>query len=224
MLAVIPARGGSKGIPRKNIRLLAGRPLLAWTIGAAVSSGIVDQIVVSTEDTEIAGIALAWGAEVPALRPVALAQDETGSMDVVLHVATEIYDFDWLLLLQATSPLRSAEDIRGIMNLVLERGAPSAVSVCESSTNPVWMYNVDEHDRLSPLLPEGNLVHRRQELSPIYQLNGAMYLMNREWLFANRTFIGKETIAYCMPAERSADINTPLDWEWVEFLLGKRNG
>lgn len=224
MLAVIPARGGSKGIPGKNIRMLAGKPLIAWTIRAAMDSGVVDQIVVSTDDKEIGEIALAWGAEVPGLRPAALAQDETGSMDVVLHLAAQIDAFDWLLLLQPTSPLRSADDIRGIMNLVFERGAHSAVSLCESSSSPVWMYNIDKYDRLRSVLPFGNHVHRRQELSPAYQLNGAMYLMKREWLLTNKNFIGSDTIGYLMPPERSADIDTPLDWEWVEFLLGKQHG
>ena len=224
VLAVIPARGGSKGIPGKNIRMLAGKPLIAWTIRAAMDSGVVDQIVVSTDDKEIGEIALAWGAEVPGLRPAALAQDETGSMDVVLHLAAQIDAFDWLLLLQPTSPLRSADDIRGIMNLVFERGAHSAVSLCESSSSPVWMYNIDKYDRLRSVLPFGNHVHRRQELSPAYQLNGAMYLMKREWLLTNKNFIGSDTIGYLMPPERSADIDTPLDWEWVEFLLGKQHG
>jgi len=224
VLAVIPARGGSKGIPRKNIRMLAGKPLIAWTIRAAIDSGVVDQIVVSTDDKEIGEIALAWGAEVPGLRPAALAQDETGSMDVVLHVAAQIDAFDWLLLLQPTSPLRSADDIRGIMNLVFECGAHSAVSVCESPSNPAWMYNIDEYGRLRSVLAVGKHVNRRQELPPAYQLNGALYLMNREWLLTNKKFIGSDTIGYLMPPERSADINTPSDWEWVEFLLGKQHG
>ncbi len=224
VLAVIPARGGSKGVPRKNIRMLAGKPLIAWTIDAAMRSGVVDQLVVSTDDKEIGQIALAWGAEVPGLRPAALALDETGSMDVVLHVAKQIDVFDWLLLLQPTSPLRSADDIRGIMTFALERRAPSVVSVCESSSSPVWMYNLDEHARLSSILPNGDHAYRRQNLSPAYQLNGALYLMRREWLLTNNSFVGDDTLGYLMPPERSADINTQLDWEWVEFLLGKQNG
>ncbi len=224
VLAVIPARGGSKGVPRKNIRMLAGKPLIAWTIEAAMGSGVVDQLVVSTDDEEIGQIALAWGAEVPGLRPAALARDETGSMEVVLHVAKQIDVFDWLLLLQPTSPLRSADDIRGIMTFALERRAPSVVSVCESSSSPVWMYNLDAHARLSSILPNGDHTYRRQELSPAYQLNGALYLMRREWLLTNTRFVGDDTLGYSMPPERSADINTQLDWEWVEFLLGKQNG
>lgn len=222
VLALIPARGGSKSVPRKNIKILAGKPLIAWTIDAAIHSGIVDQIIVSTDDKEIGEIALTWGAEVPGLRPKALAQDETSSIDVVLYTASQMDGFDWLLLLQPTSPLRSADDIRGIINLVFERGAHSAVSVCESPSNPVWMYNIDSNGKLRSISPFADHPHQRQKLSPVYQLNGAMYLMNREWLLTNKNFIGDDTIGYVMPPERSADIDTPLDWEWVEFLLRRR--
>ncbi len=224
VLAVIPARGGSKGIPRKNIKMLAGKPLIAWTICAAIDSGVVDKLVVSTDDEEISSVAHSWGAEIPVLRPAKLAQDETPSMDVVLHIAEQTQGFEWLLLLQPTSPLRSADDIRNIVNIALEHRASSVVSVCKSSASPAWMYRLNDSGQLRSILQRDNHLNRRQDICPTYQLNGALYLMRREWLMTNKKFIDDDTIAYLMPPERSADIDTQLDWDWTEFLIGKRNG
>ncbi len=220
LLALIPARGGSKGIPRKNIRNLRGKPLLAWTLEAAQRADGIDQIVVSTEDEEIAAVARAWGASVPFLRPAELARDDTPGIDPVLHAMDQLPDLDWVLLLQPTSPLRTSEDIEAIVRLCMERGASSAVSVCEVDKHPYWMYRHNSAQRLVPLM-DAPTSPRRQELPPVYALNGALYLARADWLRHERRFVSSDTLAYVMPAERSADIDTPLDWEWVEFLMDR---
>jgi CMP-N,N'-diacetyllegionaminic acid synthase len=222
ILAVIPARGGSKGIPRKNIKPLMGKPLIGWSIDAAKQSSCIDRIVVSTEDEEIASVARELGADVPFMRPAELAADDTPGLAPVLHAISQLTDYDWVLLLQPTSPLRTAEDIDGIWHFCQERGAPSAVSVCEVGKHPYWMYQCDAAQRLEPLIKERPDVTRRQDLPPAYALNGALYLARIDWLLEQQNFIGPETLGYIMPPERSVDLDTPQDWRWVEFLmLGK---
>lgn len=218
VFALIPARGGSKGIPRKNVRPIAGKPLIAWTIEAARAARDIDAVVVSTEDAEIADVARAWGAEVPFLRPVELAADETPGVDPVLHAIEMLPEHDAVILLQPTSPLRTAADIDGLLALVAQAGAPSAVSVCEPDSHPSWMYRLDGDGRLAPLLPVPAAV-RRQDLPPVYSLNGAIYYARTAWLRERRGFVGPETIGYCMPADRSVDIDGPLDWRLAELLL-----
>ena len=143
VLALIPARGGSKGLPRKNVLLLGGRPLLAWSILAARGSAHVDRIVVSSEDREIIETAREWGAEVPFVRPAELARDETSGMDVVLHALDQAgQGFDYVVLVQPTSPLRTPQDIDACLERCLETGAPACVSVCEPAKSPHWMYTL----------------------------------------------------------------------------------
>lgn len=166
LLTLIPARGGSKGIPRKNIKPLAGQPLIGWTIDAAKQATGVQRIVVSTEDEEIAEVARRLGAEVPFLRPAALAVDDTPGIEPVLHAIAQLPGFDWLLLLQPTSPLRSAADIDGILKDCLDHGAHSAVSICEVAKHPYWMYHRDRLQRLQPLIPDRPEISRRQDLPP----------------------------------------------------------
>jgi N-acylneuraminate cytidylyltransferase len=223
LLALIPARGGSKGICRKNTKPLAGKPLLGWTIDTARQAGSVDRIVVSTEDDEIAAIARDLGAEVPFMRPAALSLDDTPGIEPVIHALEQLPEFDWVLLLQPTSPLRSIEDIEGIVRLCLDRDAPSAVSVTAVNKHPYWMYQRDEKDRLSPMIPEQPAVTRRQDLPLAYALNGALYLARRDWLLENRHFVGPDTLGFIMPQGRSVDLDTPRDWDWIEFLIERQN-
>ena len=219
-LALIPARGGSKGIPRKNIRSLAGKPLIAWTIQAALACPQIDSVVVSTDDLEIAEISRHWGAQVPFMRPAELAQDDSPSMDTVFHALQQLPGFDAVLLLQPTSPLRSAADIQGCLELALARRACSVVSVCAPASSPYWMYTLDANDRLKKLIDSGDIT-RRQDLPPAYALNGALYFAATDWLRHSKTFLNDETTAYLMPPERSLDIDTPLDWKIAELLLSE---
>lgn len=224
LLAIISARGGSKGVPRKNIRPLGGKPLIAWTIDAAKQASCIDRLIVSTEDEEIASLALDLGADVPFMRPSELAADDAPGVAPVLHAISELAGYDWVLLLQPTSPLRSAGDIDGIWNFCQERSAASAVSVCEVGKHPYWMYQFDAARRLKPFSEGSPYVLRRQDLPQAYALNGALYLAKADWLVKRGNFIGSETLGYVMPPERSVDLDTPQDWRWVEFLIEHANG
>ena len=222
LLAVIPARGGSKSIPRKNIKTLAGKPLIAWTIETALQTQGIDYVIVSTEDKEIASVAKKFGAQVPFLRPSLLAEDDTPGIAPVLHALEQLPGFDWVLFLQPTSPLRSVDDIEGIIQFCCIQGSPSAVSISEVSKHPFWMYNLDDHKRLQPLTPNRPEILQRQELPSAYVLNGALYLARTDWLREQGRFIGHGTLGYVMPAERSIDLDTPQDWDWAEYVI-KRN-
>jgi CMP-N-acetylneuraminic acid synthetase len=219
ILAIIPARGGSKGIPRKNVKPLAGKPLIGWTIEAALQAQGIDRLIVSTEDEEIASVAKQFGAEVPFMRPLALAQDDTPGIAPVLHAIERLPEFNWVLLLQPTSPLRSVADIKSIIGLCREKLVSSAASITEVIKHPFWMYRRDEHQHLQPLIPNRPDIAQRQDLPPAYALNGALYLARADWLIQNKRFIGPKTLGYVMPEERSVDLDTPMDWQWVEFLM-----
>lgn len=213
VLALITARGGSKGLPRKNILLAAGKPLLAWTVDAAISAKCVDRVVLSSDDHEIMDAARSAGCDVPFCRPAHLASDVATSIDVVLHALDQLPGFEYVVLLQPTSPLRTAEDIDAAFGLMIESGAPSCVSVCDVDQSPYWMYRVVEGNKLQRLLSDVDRVTRRQDLPPIYTLNGAIYIAQIDWLRANKSFLGVETVAYLMPKERSLDIDTAQDFE-----------
>lgn len=220
LLGLIPARSGSKGISEKNIRKLAGKPLIAHTICTALRIDKIDRLIVSTDDPSIAAIAVQWGAEVPFLRPSELATDDTPGIAPVLHALEQIPDVNQVLLLQPTSPLRSSADIEGILAFQRERQCPSVVSVCASGKHPQWMVRLGSGGELSPFLAGGpTAADCRQQLEPAYALNGAMYLCDRAWLQKHTSFLGPGTLGYPMPPERSVDIDTPLDWLWAETLL-----
>lgn len=221
ILGLIPARGGSRGIPRKNIKPLCGKPLIAWTIEAALRSRSLSAVVASTDDLEISQIASAWGANVPFLRPPALAQDESPGIDPVLHALEQLPDFDAVVLLQPTSPLRTSEDIDACVELARSSKAPSVVSVSEPPRHPYTMYRLGSERRLEALM---NTPHfsRRQDLPPVYALNGALYFARADWLQRHRAFVTAETVGYVMPAERSVDLDTLLDWRVAELLLEEK--
>jgi CMP-N-acetylneuraminic acid synthetase len=218
ILALIPARGGSKGIPRKNIKMIAGKPLIAWTIEAALRSPHIDTVVVSTDDEEIAAIALQAGAQVPFMRPAELASDGATGMAPVMHALDMLPDFDAVLLLQPTSPLRSTADIDACLTLAAARAANAVVSVTEPDAHPYWTYRVDDALHMQPMV-DAPAVTRRQDLPLAGALNGALYFARTAWLRENGSFMGADTLAYMMPRERSVDIDTPFDWKFAELLL-----
>ena len=221
-LALIPARGGSKGIPRKNIKIFCGKPLLHWSIDVALQSGCVDQVVVSTDDPEIAEVARAGGAEVPFLRPGELASDTAPGITTALHALEQLPDVSDVLLLQPTSPLRTMADLESIISLRHRTGKDSAVSLTFSAKHPAWMYVLSQDEKLEPIL-QFDEAHCRQKLPPAYVLNGALFLASRSFLLREQTFITEDTVGYVMPIERSVDIDTSLDWHWAEFLMEHQN-
>jgi N-acylneuraminate cytidylyltransferase len=220
ILAVITARGGSKGLPKKNIRLIAGKPLIAWSIEEAKKSRYIDRLILSSEDPEIIAVAKRWGCEVPFVRPVELAADNTPGIDPILHALDAIPEkFNYVVLLQPTSPFRLAEDIDGCIEICLERHAFACVSVTEPGKSPYWMYNLNEKGFMVPVTNLGYTTSRRQDLPPAYALNGAVYVADTVWLKKKRTFLSPETVAFIMPRERSYDIDTELDLKICDKLL-----
>ncbi len=218
LLALIPARGGSKGIPRKNIRPFCGKPLLQWSIDVALAAPSVDRVVVSTDDPEIAEVARAGGAEVPFLRPPELASDTAPGIAPVLHALEQLPEVSDVLLLQPTSPLRLVADVEAIFALRRHARREAAVSVTPSAKHPAWMFVLSPQQQLEPLLPSEEAACR-QQLPPAYALNGALYLASRSFLERERSFLTADTLGYVMPLERSLDIDSPQDWQWGEFLM-----
>lgn len=219
VLAVITARGGSKGLPGKNIRPLAGRPLIGWTIGAAQQSTLIDRTVLSTDDEAIAAVARQCACEVPFMRDPALAADDTPSIDVLLDVLDRIPGYDIAVLLQPTSPLRTAQDIDDAIRVCVSSGAPSCVSVCEAEESPYWMYVLDSDSRMRPLIAGTNNAKRRQDLPAVHVLNGAVYVSLIDVLRRERAFVVAGTVGYAMPRERSVDIDLEQDLLTAAQLL-----
>ena len=224
VLAVIPARGGSKGLPGKNIRDLAGKPLIAWSIEAAQESNWIDRLVLSSNDDEVIQVARRWGCDVPFVRDENLATDEATTVDVVLDSLRRCPGYDWVVVLQPTSPLRTSEDIDECLFECLDQGASVGVSVCELTVSPYWMFSRDGQGYLQTVLPMPKVATRRQDLPPRYQLNGALYVADCAWLKANLEFITPQTYAYVMPQQRSVDIDEEVDFRLAEVLLSDPQG
>lgn len=217
VLALIPARGGSKGVPGKNILPIGGRPLIQWTIDAARASAAIDRLVLSSDDDAIMAAASAAGCEVPFRRDARLARDESTTIDVVIDALDHLPTHDILLLLQPTSPLRSTADIDGVLERLVASGAPACVSVREAEDHPYWTFRLaDDEGRGGGRLeayarPADGTPLRRQDLPGAWCLNGAVYAVRTDWFREHRTFLSAETVGYPMPPERSIDIDTPDD-------------
>lgn len=218
LLAIVPARGGSKRLPRKNVLPLGGKPLIAWTIDAARASDCFVDVLVSTDDIEIADAARAYGALVPWLRPAEFATDTARSIDVVLH-ALDWYERErspvtGIMLLQPTSPFRTTATIRDAAARFIAMGADApVVSVSPASNHPVWTFSV-EGARMQPFCGWDNLKLRSQDLPPAYTLNGSIYVSTPTRLRATQSFFAEDMNALVMSdSTESEDIDTALDWE-----------
>jgi N-acetylneuraminate synthase/N,N'-diacetyllegionaminate synthase len=227
VLALIPARGGSKGIPRKNLTPLLGRPLIAWTIDAARRARSVQRVVVSTDDDEIAEAALAAGAEVPMRRPAALASDTTPGIDPVLHAVSwleehEGYRPEFVLILQPTSPLRTADDIDAAAGELRRRQADALVSVSRMGHPLAWTSRLSADGVLVDFHGEHREETDRQSAEERFVQNGAIYIVRRELLVERRTLYAERTLAYVMPAERSLDLDEAWEIAVAEALLRER--
>lgn len=222
IVAIIPARSGSKGLTDKNIKLLNGKPLIAYTIEAAQKAQIFDEIIVSTDSKQYAEIAIQYGASVPFLRPKKLAADESSSNDVILHTLNELeknhQTFDYFMLLQPTSPFRDETDIVNAMNLLWDKKGHAVVSVCESDISPLLMNTLDDSLVMANFLDQQNN-KRRQDLSTYYRLNGAIYLSETESYKKEKSFYVKESFAYIMSRLNSIDIDDNIDFKLAEVLL-----
>jgi len=222
ILAIIPARGGSKGVPRKNIKLLGNKPLLAWTIEAGLNSKYIDRVILSSDDDEIAAVARQFNCDVPFIRPPELASDTADSVSVVLHALGAISaEYDYFVLLQPTSPFRSAVHIDSSLELMFKRDAHSIVSVVESEANPYWMCWVNDEGRMQNVLDGAEKYSRRQELPIAYLVNGAIYIIEVKKFLEDKKFVLDDTLAFKMSNSESIDIDTLEDFELAENKIRK---
>ncbi len=222
ILAVIPARGGSKGIPGKNIKKLGGKPLIAWTIECANNSKYIDRTIVSTDDKNIAEVAKKFGGDVPFMRPAELAQDNTPGILPFIHAVRMLIqeEYTYVVLLQVTSPFRTAADIDGAIEKCIDSKVNTCVSITEAEANPYWMYVLTSADKLQPLMNkrEENF-YQRQQLPTVYQLNGAVYVANCEYLLRQQKLVDGNTLGYVMSVEHSLDIDTIRDFFIAESMI-----
>lgn len=229
-MAVIPARGGSKGVVRKNIRPLAGKPLIAYTIETALAARhLLHRAIVSTDDPDIAAVARDHGADVPFLRPSELAGDQVPMLPVLKHAVQFIEDQDgiilaWVLLLQPTAPLRALEDIEASLKVAYQNDADSVISVVQVfAEHPILMKRIEDN-RLLPYCVEEQEGTRRQDYQPpAYMRNGAIYLTRRDVLMKKNSIWGQVIRPYEMPPERSVNIDSELDLKLVELIMQQRN-
>jgi len=222
IIAIIPARGGSKGVPRKNIKLVGGKPLIFYSISEAKKSKYISRIIVSTEDVQIAKISKSFGAEV-VKRPKNLSRDNSPTVLAIKHVIDflekkEKYDVDVVVLLQPTSPFRTSKDIDSCIKKFKKENFDSIVSISEPAESPYWMYSLKK-DQLIPLLKINKKHHRRQDLSKIYQLNGAVYVTSRNRIMKKNTILGDKMGGYVMPVERSLDIDNKFEFKIANLLM-----
>lgn len=221
ILCVIPARGGSKRLPGKNIMELAGKPLIAYSIECARASGLLDRIVVSTDDEAITEVARSFGAEVPFMRPATLARDESSSADVLLHATewleeNEGYTFDAVVLLQVTSPLRTTEDVEAAVKMLIDNEAQNVFSVTKAHASPYTTLVETKADGYARLSKESA---ENEPVPPVYELNGAVYAWWKNTLNRERPLFQDRTSFYVMERERSVDIDTLLDFKIAETIL-----
>lgn len=227
-LGIIPARGGSKGIPGKNIKDLMGKPLIAWTIGQALDSQYLERTIVSTDSDEIAEIAEKYGAEVPFKRPDHLSEDTTPTWPVLQHALKYFEDdlklsFDAIVLLQATSPLREQNDIDGCVETFLKNDCEAVISVCESLENPYFnLMELNSKGYLENSKMLAPIPTRRQDAPPVYVINGSVYIFSRQAVWKKAQADVKKILPYVMPRSKSLDIDTKEDWEKAASQLEQR--
>ncbi len=225
IVGLVPARGGSKGIPRKNIRLLCGKPLLHYTSDAALACRSLSRVVLSTEDEEVAAVGRLGGLDVPFLRPPELANDSTPMLPVILHAVAWLEahgdQFDAICLLQPTNPLRRPEDIDGCVDLLVRDGADAVVTVLPvpAEHNPHWTYLSAGDGFLRLSTGESEPISRRQDLPEAVHREGSVYVTRRNVLVEGLSLYGQRLAGYPMPPERCVNLDAPEDWERAERLV-----
>jgi CMP-N,N'-diacetyllegionaminic acid synthase len=220
ILAIIPARKGSKGIRSKNTKLIFNKPLISWTIEAAQKSKYINKIVVSTDCQKVKAIAESYNINVPKLRPYNLSTDTASSDDVIKHELNERKNFDIVCMLQPTSPLRDFKDIDSAFEEFFNLDANALVSVCKDQHSPYWSFEINGL-YLKTLFPGKKINKRRQELAETYKLNGAIYIAQIDFYRKNSSFLSNKTVPYIMPFSKSIDIDTHEDFDIAEKRLAK---
>lgn len=225
-IAIIPARSGSKGVPNKNIRELAGKPLISYSINAALESGCFDEVMVSTDSIEYADLARHFGANVPFLRSEKNSSDTASSWDMVDEVLNGYKEngkeYDSFCLLQPTSPLRTSGDILSAYEVYYTKAEFAVVSLCEAEHSPLWCGKLPSNGELTDFI-RNDVSTRRQDVGKYYRLNGAIYIVNIEKFKNDRFLYHEGSYAYIMPQERSIDIDTELDFQMAEFILNNHS-
>lgn len=227
MLAIIPARGGSKGVPKKNIRTLGGKPLIHWTIDAAMKADSIDRVILSTDDPEIAEVCMQTGIEIPFMRPEELAQDDSLAIDNYLYTMERLidkfqYEQDEFTVLLPTVPFRNANDIDNAVELFYEKNADSVIS-CNQLSHPIdWVFSINQNGLIERTKDKSkdNLMNR-QDSEPTYIPNGGIYIFKYTLLKDKYNYYSDKTFAYVMSEERSIDIDTETDFKFAEFLASK---
>lgn len=226
ILAIIPARSGSKGIKDKNIRNLKGKPLISYTINSAKESGVFTEIIVSTDSLKYAEISEYYGANVPFLRPIELSRDESLTEDLIIYTLAELEKlgrvYDYFVLLQPTSPFRDGIDIKNVVKMMVEDDLNSVISVCEVEHNPLLSNKLDSDLSMKDFISLENN-KRRQDLKKIYRLNGAIYAANVNEYIESRNLYGDKSRAYIMDNIKSIDIDDEIDFKFAEFILNEEN-
>lgn len=228
-LAIIPARGGSKGLPKKNIKDLCGKPLIAWSIESGLQSKYIDEVMVTTDSQEIAEISKKYGANVPFLRPDELASDTATSFDAIKHTI-EFYknelkkDFDYVVLLEPTSPLRSVKDVDGAIEKLLDSSADAIVGICKTEgQNPAFLVNKNEDDFISGYNNIDMKVLRRQDIKDVYFFEGSVYISKTDILLEKETFYHENTLGYEFPKYKSLEIDDMDDFIMIESIMKHRS-
>ena len=226
IIAIIPARSGSKGLKDKNIKIIAGKPLLAYTIIAAKEAGLFDEVMVSTDSEIYADIARKWGASVPFLRSEKNSSDKASSWDMIKEVL-ENYNkigqkYDAFCLLQPTSPLRTSEDIKNAFT-IFQNVLTAVISVCEVEHSPLWCNHLPKNKSLAGFIQKENN-KQRQAYSKFYRINGAIYFVNTKEFYKDDFLYREGSFAYIMPQSRSIDIDTDIDFKLAELYLGGGTG
>lgn len=224
VMAIIPARGGSKRLPNKNILPINGAPLINWTIEAAKKSKYIDKVVVSTDSLEIANISRQSSVQVPELRPVELSTDQATTEDVVFYTIGKYgKGADIIVILQPTSPLRDSKHIDNALELLFEKNGTAVVSVTECEHSPLWANTLPNNGNMADFLRVSSTINS-QGLETYYRLNGAIYIYKVKELMDSKSMVYNDsTYAYEMPQTDSVDIDNKLDFEWAEFLLARKS-
>lgn len=217
-LAIIPARGGSKRLPRKNVLNLAGKPLIAWSIEAGIKSKYIDKVLVTSDDEDILNISKKFGANI-IKRPAELSSDISTTFDAIKHTIDNVEKYDFIVLLQATSPLRNEKHLDEAIELLELKVADAVVSVCEMDHSPLWSNTLDENLSMVGFLKDEVLNKRSQDLEKYYRLNGAIYICKTDKCLEEKSFFLKKNIfAYKMDRESSVDIDEEIDFKMAEII------
>ncbi len=227
ILGLICARGGSKGVPGKNTKEICGKPLIAWSVEAAKNCPEITDIIVSTDDENIAAVAKEYGAEIPFMRPPELARDDTKQIDAIAHALNALKEqgreYGAVVLLQPTCPLRLPEDITGALALMKRENADTVISVTEEKGVMLsTFYDLDAGQRAHLKFQTPKKGTLRQDYDPIYRRCGVIYILKPDYVLRDGGLYGERVYAYVIPEKRAYDIDSHFDWELTEWLLGKQ--